>query len=270
MTVPARTMVELQGLSIERAGAGEDPGVRILVSDFTLVPGDSVALVGPSGSGKTSILEVLGLLTRPQSVLRFRIHPPDAAGPTDVAALAAAHSDSGYLDRTSALRASFVATVPQRGALLSHLTGLENAALHPALTRLGRKAATERIMDWAQRLGVERQLLRHPGAVSGGEAQRLSLVRALAPGPGLILADEPTASLDPTRKAEALELMREAATDAGAAVVIATHAPEIAGAAAFEIVPVRSRRAPDGVPEHNICRRARDDLETRISDAVMQ
>lgn len=259
MTSKRGRLVDLRGLKIEHT-KGSDL-VRILCTDFKVNQGDCIALVGPSGSGKTSLLEVLGLLVRPKSVDHFTIWPDASETPVDLAALADTAQERAYLDETADFRAAFVATMPQKGALLQNFTAFENAALHPTLAGMTSAEARRRISEWARLLGVETHLDKRPFEISGGEAQRIALVRALAPGPDLILADEPTASLDPTLRSIAYGLMRNAAEQASAAVVITTHDPEAAAAEGFEIIKANSSKGDDGAPEHRFHR------STPVADA---
>jgi putative ABC transport system ATP-binding protein len=172
-----------------------------------LAPGEWVSLVGPSGCGKTSLLMVLGLLDAPTegSVL---------LDGEDVAALSPAARAAARLAR--------VGFVFQTQNLLDHLTTRDNVAL-PAW-RLGgtRKAALRAADELLERFGLAARADARAGTLSTGEAQRAALARALVNRPALVLADEPTGSLDSANAAAVLELLGEV-NAAGATLLVATH-----------------------------------------------
>lgn len=183
------------------------PGGRTLrFADVDLAAGGTLLLRGPSGSGKSSWLALVAGL-RSASGGRLRV-----AG-TEVGALAPAARD--------AWRARTIGFLPQKLLLSEALTVAHNLAL--VYVAAGRPVDRARIAQTLDALGVAALASRRPSQLSGGEAQRVALARALLLRPPLILADEPTASLDDAACEHALALLQARARDAGAALVVATH-----------------------------------------------
>jgi ABC-type lipoprotein export system ATPase subunit len=174
--------------------------------DLDVHAGELVAVVGRSGSGKSTLLHLLGGLDRPD------------AGRIDVAGIRVdAEPETGLTN----LRRSQVGFVFQSFHLLPELTGLENVLLPARLAGDGR-VATRNAKALISRLGLEEASSRLPGSLSGGEQQRLAIVRSLVNDPVLLLADEPTGNLDVDSGADVLRLLREVA-DGGRGVVLVTH-----------------------------------------------
>lgn len=170
-----------------------------------LAPRDVVAILGPSGSGKTTLLHLLGGLDRPTS---GEIYWGDLA----------VH---GAGQRTLAKRrASGVGLVFQHHYLLSDLTALENVLLPGSITG---SVDAPRARELLARIGLEARADHRPDKLSGGERQRVAVARALYAGPPLILADEPTGSLDRHNARAVYELLVELAREEGSAVLMVTH-----------------------------------------------
>lgn len=186
--------------------------------DLAVEAGESIAIVGPSGSGKTTLLHLLGGLEHPTAG-RALFEGEDLAA-KDARALAA-------------LRNEKLGLVFQAHHLLPQCSALENV-LVPTLARGRRRAAAERdaalkrARTLLERVGLGPRLAHRPGQLSGGECQRVAVVRALIHRPRLVLADEPTGSLD-GRAAEALaDLFCELNNEEGTALVTVTHSPDLA------------------------------------------
>ncbi len=195
-------MLDARGLRYVRDGQTILAGV-----DVTLDPGQSLAVTGPSGSGKSSLLALLAGLMRPAS---GEVHLDGApltgfAGP-----------------------ASGVALVLQGYGLVSLLTAAEN--IEVALRAAGRPAAAAPAAARAAlaQLGLEAHADQLVEELSGGQQQRAAVARALALKPKLLIADEPTAELDPAARAVVLARIFDIVTDGGS-LVVATHDPEVAG-----------------------------------------
>lgn len=183
------------------------PGGRMLqFPDVDLPAGGTLLLRGPSGSGKSTWLALVAGL---RSGNRGRLSVAGA----EVGAMAPAARD--------AWRARTIGFLPQRLLLSEALNVADNLALVYVAT--GRPVDRTRIAQTLDALGVAALATRRPSQLSGGEAQRVALARALLLRPPLILADEPTASLDDTACEQALALLQARARDAGAALVVATH-----------------------------------------------
>jgi putative ABC transport system ATP-binding protein len=179
--------------------------------DFQLVARESVAIVGASGSGKSTLLSILAGLDVPSSgTVRL-------AG-TDLFSL-----DE---DARAALRAERVGFVFQSFQLLANLTALENVML--PLELKGAADARAQATDMLRRVGLGERLSHYPRVMSGGEQQRVALARAFVTRPALLLADEPTGSLDFATGAKVMDLMFEMNREAGTTLVLVTHDRQIA------------------------------------------
>lgn len=178
---------------------------------FSLQARTSVAIVGASGSGKSTLLGLLAGLDMPSSGA-VRIQGQDLFTLTE--------------DQRAALRARTMGFVFQSFQLLPNLTALENVML-PLELRGDRDAATQ-AKQMLQRVGLGERLQHRPRVLSGGEQQRVALARAFVVKPALLLADEPTGSLDHATGAQVMELMFELNRAEGTTLVLVTHDPQVA------------------------------------------
>ena len=147
----------------------------------------------------------------------------------------------------SRLRRTAFGFVCQFGQLVPELTAVENVALPLLLDGIARAEAESRATEWFPRLGLQGLEGRRPGDMSGGQAQRVAVARALVAGPAVIFADEPTGSLDSLAGEQVMEMLTAAARSAGASVVIVTHEARVAAYAHREIV-VRDGIVSGSVP----------------------
>jgi putative ABC transport system ATP-binding protein/lipoprotein-releasing system ATP-binding protein len=186
---------------------GRGPRAIIAVADasFEIYPGDLIALAGPSGSGKTSLLNLIAGLDQPSGGV---IEWPALGTPEQ-------------------LRPGPVAVAFQGLSLLPPLTVAENVAL-PALLA-GASAAEAEARTLVGRLGLRDMAAKLPEEVSGGQAQRAGMARALMGEPRLILADEPTGQLDRASAWQLIDVLLLRAEETEAAVVVATHDATVAG-----------------------------------------
>ena len=206
-----------------RRGVG---GFTLVIERFVVEAGERVAVVGPSGCGKSTALALLALALRPDEGTAL------ALGGTDALAL----WREGAGDALAALRSRTLGFVPQTGALLPFLSLRDNIALPQ---RIAGRPEPARVDALAERLGIAAVLHRRPAAVSVGQRQRAAIARALAHRPGVVLADEPTASVHPAQADDILALLTAAAKEDGAALVISTHDAPRAVAAGFAVAPGR-------------------------------
>jgi putative ABC transport system ATP-binding protein len=179
--------------------------------DFTLRPRESTAIVGASGSGKSTLLAIVAGLDLPtQGTVRL-------AG-IDIFKLSE--------DERAALRAQKLGFVFQSFQLLGHLTALENVML--PLELLGRGDARTKAGEMLRRVGLGERLSHYPRTLSGGEQQRVALARAFVVEPAVLLADEPTGSLDFATGERVMQLMFDMNRESGTTLVLVTHDRSIA------------------------------------------
>lgn len=192
-------------------------------ANFTLQPGETVALVAPSGTGKSTLLHLAGLLERPDE--GDVIIDGEACGQL---------SD----DRRTAIRRSEIGFVYQFHHLLPEFTALENIMMPQLISGLPKADAKERaaqLLDY-MRIGHRGEHL--PSELSGGEQQRVAIARAVANAPLILMADEPTGNLDQATGAEIIELMFDLHRRKGATLVLITH-DEALAARCHKIVRLR-------------------------------
>lgn len=178
-----------------------------------LADGESLAVMGPSGSGKSTLLHCLAGILRPDTgtvALRGR----------EVAGL-------GERER-SLLRRRHYGFVFQFGQLLSELPAQENVALPLMLLGTPRAQAVTQARQWLVALGLAGLEARRPGEMSGGQAQRVAVARALVTGPDVVFADEPTGALDQATGTDVMRILTETTHAAGASLVVVTHEESVA------------------------------------------
>ncbi|MEJ8661727.1 ABC transporter permease [Streptomyces sp. MS1.AVA.4] len=206
-------------------------------------PGTTIAVVGPNGAGKTTLLRaLLGLTPRAHAELRL--------GDTDVTALPPHRRG--------------VAWVPQDGALFPHLSALANTAYGLRAHGVPRAEARRSAQEWLDRLGVGHLAHRKPAQVSGGQAQRIALARALAAHPRLLLLDEPLAALDQTTRAHVRHTLRSHLDGFGGVCLIVTHDPVEAVALADRVLVLDEGRALQDAPPTEVTRHPRSPWVARM------
>ena len=209
--------LQVRGLQVERGGSSVLRGL-----DLRVEPGEVCALMGVSGAGKSTVLRAVAALER------------FAAGEIRVADFTLRPGPLPPESRLRGLR-SRVGMVFQAHSLFEHLTVLQNVTLAPVHALGWTGARAEKVaMELLDGLGVAARAGAYPRQLSGGEAQRVAIARALAPDPTLLLMDEPTASLDPARRAALGEALRRLAGE-GRALLVATHDVDFARAAADRV-----------------------------------
>jgi putative ABC transport system ATP-binding protein len=205
---PAEPVLRATGLCL-RFGATvalDDAGIEVR-------PGEIVAVMGQSGSGKSTLLHVLAGILRPQQgEIHLRGKRIDALSDT----------------ARSRLRLSAFGFVLQFGDLVPELSLRENAELSLRLLKVPRAEARERVAALLRELEVDDVADRRPGQVSGGQAQRAAVARALVHRPAVVLADEPTGALDSTTGELVLDAMTGLARRQGTTVILVTHESRVA------------------------------------------
>ncbi len=205
---------------------GQPPVAALRGIDLEVGDGEFVALMGPSGCGKSTLLHLAGAMDRPSSgTVSF-----------DGNDLAAASDDA-----LTRLRRERIGFVFQFFNLLPTLTVAENIALPLRLGGTNGRDAIARASAMAERVGLGSRLGHYPQQLSGGEMQRTAIARAIVHGPRLLVADEPTGNLDSENGANVLALLQSLNRDTGVALLLATHAPDVA-AVAHRTVHMRDGR----------------------------
>ncbi|NAT23151.1 ABC transporter ATP-binding protein [Pseudomonas syringae] len=202
-------MLQIKGLNVQR-GSGTQAH-RVHLPELNLARGQVVAITGESGCGKSTLLEALGLLLAPQSVAQYSLDG------VDIAAMLAADDQPALAD----VRARSLGFVLQSGGLLPFLNIRDNINLPRRL--LGLVSKSDHVDRAIAALRLEALLDQLPQALSIGERQRVACVRAIAHLPRLILADEPTAALDPHNARQLFELLLSLVDELGLSALIVSH-----------------------------------------------
>jgi len=205
--------IRIEGLR-KRYGEGETAVDALKDVNMTVAPGEVVGLIGPSGSGKSTLLKCLGAVIEPTAgrmVLR---------GQT-------IYDDGWTIPDLRALRRDSIGFVFQAPYLIPFLDVTDNVALLPMLAGRPNGAARTRALELLRALDVGHRAKAQPSELSGGEQQRVSIARALANQPPVILADEPTAPLDSERALAVVRILNQMATQYQTAIIVVTHDEKI-------------------------------------------
>ena len=200
----------------------------------SIEPGEFVAILGTSGSGKSTLLHLLGGLDRPTS--GEILFDGRSLGPLSSREMAS-------------YRRSSVGMIFQSFHLLPTMTARENVMLALALAGMARGERYQRAAELLDRVGLSHRLDHLPSELSGGEQQRVSIARALANRPRVLLADEPTGNLDSRRAADILDLLATLCREEKMAVLLVTHDEALASAYATRVIRLRDGEVvPEGEP----------------------
>lgn len=200
-------VVEARGLtrSFKR---GNETVMAVRDIDLSLAAGERLAIMGPSGSGKSTLLSLLAGLDRPTGGT-VSVAGRDLAGCTRT--------------QLAELRRGTIGFIPQDPSLLSMLTAEENIGLPLAIEGVDPDERARRVAELFEMMDLTSKARSLPDELSGGQQQRVSVARALAPRPAVLLADEPSGSLDSVTAASVIRMIVEAAERIGAALVLVTH-----------------------------------------------
>ncbi|GAA0950370.1 ABC transporter ATP-binding protein [Kribbella koreensis] len=198
---------------------------------LTVTSGEVVAITGASGGGKSTLLHCAAGILQPDSGT-VKVDGQDLSALTE--------------EERSKYRRSRIGVVLQFGQLVPDLSLADNVALPLLLDGHSRQAARTSAIEWLDKVGVADEAEATPAELSGGQTQRAAVARALITGPAVVLADEPTGSLDSRAGQELLDVLLKATRDRGAALVMVTHDNLIAAVADREV------RIRDGVIQHEV------------------
>jgi lipoprotein-releasing system ATP-binding protein len=199
---------------IERRFGGANPLAVLRGANLAVRAGEMVAMVGPSGAGKSTLLQIAGLLERPDGG-QVLIDGQNCVEADDT--------------RRTLLRRQHIGFVYQFHHLLPEFSALENVVLPQMIAGKSRREARERGRELLALVGLTGRADHRPGRLSGGEQQRVAIIRAMANRPAVLLADEPTGNLDPTTAEHVFASLTDLVRRTGLAALIATHNLELAG-----------------------------------------
>ena len=206
-------MLDIQNMWVRRGSGAQAHNVRL--PTLQVKPGDILAITGESGCGKSTLLEAIGLLLQPVELGRFHLGPATAS--LDIAQMLAANDQSGL----AAVRSRHLGFILQSGGLLPFLSVRDNISLPRRL--LGMPADSAQVDRAVQALRLDGLLGKLPQALSIGERQRVACVRAIAHEPQVLLADEPTAALDPHSARRLFELLLSLVNELGLSALVVSH-----------------------------------------------
>jgi len=201
---------------VVKSRVAEGAGFRLRIPKVDILPREHVALVGHSGCGKSTLLDMLALVLHPDDAACFEMRTGEGAEALDVHQLWQRKGQN----RLSLLRKQYIGYVLQQGGLLPYLTVRENIELPRQLLGLPEDDTVNSI---SRVMGIHRQLDKLPGLLSAGERQRVAFARALAHRPKILLADEPTASLDPITARKIMGVVMELVKGLDITLIIASH-----------------------------------------------
>jgi len=207
------TGIRIEGLR-KRYGAGDTAVDALKDVNMSVAPGEVVGLIGPSGSGKSTLLKCLGAVIEPSGGRMI------LGGDT-------IYDDGWKISDLRALRRDRIGFVFQAPYLIPFLDVTDNVALLPMLSGRPNGEARTRAVELLEALDVGHRAKALPSELSGGEQQRVSIARALANKPPVILADEPTAPLDSERALAVMRILEQMATQAHTAIIVVTHDEKI-------------------------------------------
>ncbi len=202
---------------VARDRASEGVTFRLRVPSLQITQGEKIALIGESGCGKSTLLDMLAFIAQPSAITSFAFRPEQGEDAIDVARL----WRKRQMNRLGELRKRHIGYVMQTGGLLPYLSVRNNMALSRAVLGLDRDDSVETL---ARELGIARHLDKLPATLSVGERQRVAIGRALAHQPSIVIADEPTASVDPFAAEKIMSLFIGLAEERNITVVVASHA----------------------------------------------
>lgn len=211
------------------------------IKNFTINPGDKIAIVGPSGSGKTTALDMLALASQPDEMRQFEFFNKKTSW--DISQLFYKRRD----DRISFIRASHFGYALQTNTLFPFLTVEENIRVSLKLARIKSIVPIERLLTWLQ---LDIPLKTYPSVLSVGQRQRVSIARSLIHQPKILIADEPTSALDPETADQTMAFCIQYQAHFQHAIILVTHDRSLAERHGFQILEIGLNNSQTGLVAH--------------------
>lgn len=225
---------------VVRTREAEGTAFRLRVPSLQIAMGEKIALIGHSGCGKSTLLDMLAFILQPTESGAFRFRPERTDDPIDIAS----YWDKSRQNRLGDLRKKYIGYVMQTGGLVPYLSVRDNMSLSRNLLQMAESDAA--VEELASHLGIRRHLDKYPSALSTGERQRVAIGRALAHRPSIVIADEPTASLDPIAAEKIMNLFIELVDELNITVIVASHAWRHIKKLGLRQLSHRTQRTSDG------------------------
>nr|VFJ50573.1 MAG: putative ABC transport system ATP-binding protein [Candidatus Kentron sp. FW]VFJ53030.1 MAG: putative ABC transport system ATP-binding protein [Candidatus Kentron sp. FW] len=201
---------------VTKTREAEGTAFRLVVPSLQIALGEKIALIGQSGCGKSTLLDLLAMVLQPSETGSFRFRPEPGASPLDISH----YWQRNKLNQLGDLRKQRIGYVMQTGGLLPYLTVRDNINLSRRLLGMPDDGTIE---DLVESLGISRHLNKLPALLSVGERQRVAIARALAHKPSIVIADEPTAPLDPITARKIMGLFIDLVEKFHITVIVASH-----------------------------------------------
>ncbi len=222
---------------------------RLNIPRLDIQRGAKLAFVGESGSGKSTLLELLAMILRPSASEAFFFQPQPDGDALDISAA----WQAGDPDIMASLRSRHIGYVLQYGGLLPYLTVRENIELSRQLLGM---PLEEVAGHWAERLNITAQLEKRPAELSVGQRQRVAIARALAHDPSVLIADEPTAAVDPPNAERIMSIMVGLVEEMGVTLIVASHAHRLMREAGLRMI------------DHRITPEVGNSMQVTVSDVA--
>lgn len=224
-------LIQFEGIG-KRYGEGVASFVALHHINLSIGEGEFVAIMGPSGSGKSTAMNIIGALDRPSwgHYLFKGVHVENLSN-----------------DERAMLRRRYIGFVFQGFNLLARTSALENVELPLLYRGMKAKERRELAMQALERVGLDKWAHHTPAELSGGQQQRVAIARAIVIKPALLLADEPTGSLDSSRSVEIMQLLADLNTQEGITIALVTHEPDMARYAKRQIIFKDGHLIEDGI-----------------------
>jgi len=225
--------------NVVKTRQAEGVAFRLRVPNLRIDRGEKIALIGQSGCGKSTLLDTLAFILQPSSAGNFRFCPDGDGEPVDVND----YWEHDKINKLGDMRKRHIGYVMQTGGLLPYLTVRDNMNLCRSVLGMEQDGTVEHL---AEELGIDSHLGKLPDALSTGERQRVAIGRALAHRPAIVIADEPTASLDPYAAQKAMSLFIGLAEEFNSTVILASHAWRHIKELGMRRLSHRTKRSTDG------------------------